>query len=126
MHVDNFVPLFRAPYAHTLRQFFSLVQLRYVLKALADLGGCFFGAAPALMLFVQFDRPLNSIDTLHIAVPTEAMDRLCDFVLYQLVELDQLRNRYTFVERHFVSLPYQEKVGFRCVTEFQCFVHVSL
>lgn len=105
--------------------FFSLVQLRYILKTLAVLGGCFFGGAPAVVLFAHFDRPIDSIDTLHIALPSSAADRLSELLLHQLIELDSSRKEYTFVGRHTVSLPYQEKVGFCCVAEFQSLVRVS-
>ena len=108
--------------------FFSLVQLRYFLKTLALLGGCFFGGAPALVLSAYFDRPIDSIDTLHVALPSSssALDRLSEFVLHQLGELDPSCNEYTFVGRHFVSLAFQEKVGFHCVAEFQCLVRLFL
>lgn len=105
--------------------FFSLVQLRYILRTLAVLNGCFFGAAPALVLSAHFDRALDSIDTVHIALPCSAVDRMADFVLHQMVELDPTRDEWTFVGKHFVSLAYQEKVGFRCVAEFRCLVCVS-
>ena len=106
--------------------FFSLVQLRYILRTLSVLGGCFFGGAPALVLSANFDWPVESIDTLHVAIPSSAsvLDRLTEFVLHQLVELNPSRNEYTFVGRHFVSLAFQEKVGFRCVAEFRCLVCV--
>ncbi len=108
--------------------FFSLIQLRYILKTLAALGGCFFGGALALVLSAYFDRPIESIDTLHVAIPSSAsaLDRLSEFVLHQLAELDPSCGEYTFVGRHFVSIAFQEKVGFRCVAEFQCLVCVSV
>ena len=105
--------------------FFSLVQLRFILKTLAAVGGCFFGAAPALVLSAHFDRPLGAIDTLHIALLCSTVDRLSDFVLHQLAGLDPSREEWAFVGRHCVSLAYQEKVGFRCVAEFRCLVRVS-
>lgn len=106
--------------------FLSLVQLRYIFRTLAVLGGCFFGGAPALVLSAQFDGTLCSIDTLHIAVPSSAGDVLSDLILHQLVKLDPSQDVYAFVGKHFVSLPYQEKVGFRCVAEFQSVVRISL
>ena len=112
----------RARVFSVFEAFFSLVQLRQMLKNLAVLGGCFFGTAPALVLAARFDRRLQPIHTLHIALPNSAADCLSEFILQQLGELDPSRKKYALVGTHYVPAVIREKVGYSCIAEFRCLV----